>query len=55
MRIVRLLDFKLSGDGFIGGERLMGLLRDNVGDLRIDDLAKPFAAVAADLSTGHEV
>lgn len=55
LRIVRYLDFKLASGGFIGGERLMALLHGNLGDLLIEDLPKPFATVATDLTTGHEV
>ena len=55
MRLVRLLDLKLSGGGLIGGERLMRLIQANIGDTRIEDLPAPFAAVATDLGTGHEV
>ena len=55
MRIFRYLDFKLGGGGFIGGERLLALLKDDIGDLRIEDLGQAFAAVATELATGHEV
>ena len=55
LRILRYLNFKLGGGGFIGGERLITLLRDDIGDLRIEDLSPSFAAVAAELATGHEV
>ena len=55
MRLVRLLDPRLSGGGLIGGDRLMGLIHANIGDIRIEDLAVSFAAVATDLGTGHEM
>ena len=55
IRLVRLLDLRLSGGGLIGGERLMRLIQANIGDTRIEDLPAPFAAVATDLGTGHEV
>lgn len=54
LNILRYLDLKVSG-GLIGGERLAHLLDENLGDLSIEDLGLPFAAVAADLRTGHEV
>ena len=55
MRLMRLLDLRLSGGGLIGGERLMRLIQANIGDTRIEDLPAPFVAVATDLGTGHEI
>ena len=55
MRILRLLDFRMGGGGFVSGDRLGGLLTRNLGKTRIEDMPKPFAAVATDLTTGHEV
>ena len=55
MRLVRLLDPRMSGGGLIGGERLMRLIHANVGDASIENLPAPFVAVATDLATGHEV
>jgi NTE family protein len=55
MRILRLLDFRMGGGGFVSGDRLSGLLRRNLGDTMIEDLPKPFAAVATNLATGHEI
>lgn len=55
MRILRLLDFRMGGGGFVSGDRLSGLLRRNLGDTMIEDLPKPFAAVATNLTTGHEI
>lgn len=54
-RMVRLLDFMVPNNGIIGGKRMFRELEKMVGDIRIEDLPKPFAAVAAELSTGHEV
>ena len=53
--ILRYLDFRMSGGGLIGGDRLLGLLHQNLGDTTIEELTIPFAAVATDLKTGHEV
>ncbi len=50
----RFLDFKLSGSGLFGSERLETLMRDRFGDWRFEDLPLPFTAVACDLKTGHE-
>lgn len=53
--MARLADLKLSGGGLIEGDRLVRFLRDLFGDVKIEDLDIPFAAVAADLGTGEEV
>lgn len=55
MRILRYLDLSLSAGGLIGGRRLTRLLNDNLGDMRVEDLSVPFAAVATELETGHEI
>ncbi len=55
MRILRYLDLSLSAGGLIGGRRLTRLLNDNLGDMRVQDLDVPFAAVATELETGHEI
>ncbi|MBI1777317.1 MAG: patatin-like phospholipase family protein [Proteobacteria bacterium] len=54
-RMVSYLDFKLGGGGMIGGARLLKEMEDHLGGLDIADLPQPFAAIATDLSTGHEV
>jgi NTE family protein len=46
---------KLGGGGVIGGSRLLSEMERNFGDLSIENLTAPFAAVATDLATGHEV
>lgn len=55
LRILRYLDVRLTGGGLIGGDRLMSTLAKNLGDLGIEDLPVPFAAVATELPTGHEI
>lgn len=54
-RILGLLDFNLAGTGLITGDRLGALLDQHLGHLDIEALAKPFAAVATEVGTGHEV
>ena len=54
-RIVTLLDFKMRSGALIGGERLAAMLMRHIGDTLIESLPKPFVAVAADLTTGHEI
>ncbi len=54
-KIARLADVKFANGGLIEGDRLMRTLRDLHEDALIESLDIPFAAVAADLATGHEV
>jgi len=54
-RMVRLLDFMVPHNGIIGGKRMFREMEKLVGELHIEDLPKPFAAVAAELATGHEI
>ena len=53
--VLRLLDWTLSGGGFIKGDRIIGVLRDMIGDVDIEDLPIPFTAVAVDLDVQREV
>lgn len=53
--VFRLLDWTLSGGGFIKGERIIGKLRELVGDTMIEDLPIAYTAVAVDLDTHREI
>lgn len=53
--VVRLLDFAFGHPGLIKGERLIGVMRELVGDHRIEELPIPFTAVATDLASQREV
>lgn len=53
--VLRLLDLSFGGRGLIKGQRLMGVLRDLIGDRAIESLPLSFTAVAAELDTGREV
>ena len=53
--IVGLMDVTLARGGVIGGAKLLKGLRNVHMDVRIGDLAKPFAAVATDFATGREL
>lgn len=53
--ILRLMDARLSGGGFMRGDRLMGALSRYVEDRDIRDLPIPFAVVTTDLNAGREV
>jgi len=53
--IIRLLDAKMTGGGFLQGNSLMAAIEKRIGDPRIEDLDIPFACVATELGTGREV
>jgi len=56
MKIVSYLDLRIrAGGGLIGGHRLVHEMHQHLGDVRIEDLPRPFLATATDLVTGHEV
>lgn len=55
LRMISYMDFRVRNGGMIGGRHLVEALRQNLGDIRIEDLGVPFVAVATDLVTGHEV
>lgn len=54
-KVFGYLDFNLSGSGLINGQRLCTRLEKSLGDLHIEDLARPFTAVATEIGTGHEI
>ena len=53
--VLRLLDFAFGHPGLIRGDRVIGALREMVGDRLIEDLPIPFTAVATDLASQREV
>ncbi len=53
--VVRLLDLSFGSTGLFKGERVIGVLRDLIGDRNIEDLPVPFTAVATDIQNGREV
>lgn len=53
--VLRLLDWTLFGGGFIKGDRIIGVLRELIGDLDIEDLPIPYTAVAVDLNSQREI
>ena len=55
MDVLKLVDWTLSGAGLIKGERIIGVLRDLIGEMNIEDLPIPFTAVATDLDREREV
>src|SRR5438477_677660 len=54
-RMMTLLDIRLTGGGLVNGNAIMRHLRGMGLDKPIENYSMPFAAVAAELSTGHEV
>jgi NTE family protein len=54
-RMTRLFDFQLSASGVIAGRRIAQILPPELHARAIEDLGRPFVAVATDLSTGQEV
>ncbi len=55
MDVVRLLDPAFSRAGLFKGERIIGVLRNLIGDCAIEDLPISFTAVATNLLSGEEV
>ena len=53
--VLRLLDWTFTGGGFIKGDRIIGVLREIVGDTDIEELPIPYTAVAVDLDLQREV
>jgi NTE family protein len=53
--VFKLLDWTFSGGGLIKGERIIGTLRELIGDVRIEELPVAFTAVATDLDREREV
>lgn len=55
MDVLRLLDFSFGAGGLIKGERVINVLRDQIGRHQIEDLPFSFTAVASDLDNQKEV
>lgn len=53
--IIRLLDFSFGGAGLFKGHRIIGTLKELIGDCNIEDLPIAFTAVATDLEAEKEV
>ena len=54
-RLLRYADAQMGAPGLIKGDTLVADLEKNLGAPKIEDLSRPFAAVAADLVSGREV
>jgi NTE family protein len=55
LHVLRLLDPTIGGPGLLKGERIIGVLRELIGDCDIEALPISFTAVATDLDSGQEV
>jgi NTE family protein len=55
MDVLRLMDFAFGNNGLIKGDRIIGVLRELIGDAEIQDLPMAFTAVATDLDRQREV
>jgi len=55
MMVVKIMVPKFFGSGFIDNKRVIEFINELVGDVKIENLKIPFAAVATDLVTGEEV
>ena len=54
-KVFSLVDFALSTEGLVKGDRVMKAMKELVPDVKIEKMPVPFTAVAADLLTGREV
>jgi NTE family protein len=54
-RVFAMMDLSFSGMSLIGGDRLRSALEQELDNFQIEDLSIPFAAVATEVGTGHEV
>ncbi len=54
-RLAGLLDLTIGGSGLLGGMRLTKRMQEHLEGVSIEDLDRPFVAVATELHTGHEV
>ena len=52
--VVRLMDIRLAG-GLIEGHTLMASINEHIQGVSIEELPRPYAAVATDLASGREV
>lgn len=54
-RIAGLLDFAIGGGGLFGGMRLNDRMQQHMKGIDIEELDRPFVAVATEINSGHEV
>lgn len=54
-RIVGFLDISLRGVGLISGYKLAERMEEHMGNVRIENLARPMVCVSTEISSGHEI
>lgn len=54
-RIVSWLDLTFGGSGLFGGLKLNARMQEHMAGIKIEDLGRPFVAVATEIRTGHEI
>ena len=54
-RIIALLDLAIGGSGPFGDMRLSKRMREHLANIEIEDLNRPFTAIATEITTGHEI
>jgi NTE family protein len=54
-RVFAMMDLSFSGMSLITGERLKAALEQELTDIQIENLPIPFAAIATEVGTGHEI
>ncbi len=55
METFRLVDFTFTSQGFIRGEKIFMVLKEIIGEQKIEDFDIPFTAVATDINKQEEV
>ena len=55
VKVVSLMDFSLSKNHLVKGDKVIDAIKERVPEVNIEDLPIPFTAVATDLFTGEEV
>ena len=54
-RLFGFLDFNFGGSGLLTGQKLTARLETHLKGIAIEDIGRPFVAVATELGTGHEI
>lgn len=54
-RLFGFLDFNFGGSGLLTGQKLSARLETHLNGIAIEDMERPFVAVATELGTGHEI
>ena len=53
--VLGLMDLSWRKGGLISGEKVFDVLQNRIGDMQIEQLSRPFIAVATDLYSGQEI